>query len=110
MFPSQGGPPSGKDTSEEGCDGQVDLSATGCGNKCIGDVGGGYVRPLSPEYHHPLYHHSANTGDIYYGGEMAGGEGVYGIVVAGRHRPSSGRDGYRYRDGYVEGGGGVRRR
>ena len=54
----------------------MDLYATVRGNEGSGAVGGGDVRPLSPEYRHSVYIHSDNTGDMSVRGETDRGAGV----------------------------------
>ena len=47
---------------------QVYQPTSGKGNEGSGDGGGGYVRPLPPEYYRTIYRHSSNTGAMYGGG------------------------------------------
>ena len=54
----------------------MDLPTAGHGNEISGAVLDGYVRPPPPEFHCPVYRHSADTGDISGGGTMGGGAGV----------------------------------
>ena len=48
-FPTQGGPPAGKDASKEVHDGQVDLSAAESSNEGSSSGGGGGVNPPQTE-------------------------------------------------------------
>ena len=76
QFAPQGGPPAVKYEYEEGRNGNEDLSTSGRGNEGSGAGGGGYVCPLTPEYSRPIYHHSADNGDMSGSGATAGGAGV----------------------------------
>ena len=80
----------------------MDLFAAGNNNEGIGDGGGGYVRPLLPEYCCPVYHQSADTGAMFEDRAIAGGAGVEEMVGVGRNKPGAGRD--KERDGYRGGG------
>ena len=83
-FPSQGIPPSVKDSAIHGRDRQVYLPISGCGNEGSGAGGGGYVRPQTPEYQRPVYRYSSNTRDMSGIRSMAGGAVVDDMVVVGR--------------------------
>ena len=107
-FPPQGDPPAGRDSAKEGRDGQVDLSAATSVNEGIGFGGGGCVRPLPPEYRHPVHHHLVDTGDMYCGGPTARAPGVDDMVVSGRNLPRVGRDGNGCGDRVGEGRGGQK--
>ena len=73
----------------------MDLSTTVHVSEGSGSGGGGDVRPLPPEYIHPVYRHLADTGAMYEGGLKSGVVGVNEMVGLGRTWPGSGRNGDR---------------
>ena len=70
------------------------LYTSGKGNDIIGVGGVVDVHPPSPEYHHPVYCHSVNTGAMSGGRATARSGGDDELVGSGRPWVRAGGDGY----------------